>query len=504
MPSDRDICGVRCDCFDLPDHQTGHSPWPHYQGGAGTPNHDIRIVDGRSHPEHPVKLSVMITSYNHESYIAQALDSVLMQVTNFDYEIIVGEDCSTDRTRDILVDYQQRHPEKMVLVLPDQNLGRGGIELFRNMVPIARGQYAAFMDGDDYWISSQKLEKQVDFLERNPEYGMCCHNVLCIEEDGYQKTYEKDPPNHKEILTLGDVLRGDFGAASSHMYRRSIITHLPDWVWEPYGDFLFAILAAHRSKIGYIREVMGVYRLHSRGIWTQLGRIGQLKGTIAHYQQIEQHVGDQWRSLVHDEVARRYYELAVEYENQGDLNAAKDSIEQCLKTNAGWLQEVDPSVGHSGLIVIEQLRKKHWLYEHPIIYRIDVLTEPIFNRLEFETHRTIVRTRGVVRFCMGESAGILCARPNPVIASEGQVAMVCLLWNSANAEELQIRLGSPNGPMFSCGGPSGSAYTGVWVRDGMKFYLQDVSNGKLLSFAYTLDIVCVRVLPARVPIKDRT
>jgi glycosyltransferase involved in cell wall biosynthesis len=469
------------------------------------PNHEIRIVCGKSYPERPVKVSVLITSYNHERFIAQALDSAIMQETNFDYEIIVGEDCSNDRTRDVLVDYQRRYPEKMVLVLPERNLGRGGIELFRRIVPMSRGQFIAFLDGDDYWISPHKLQKQVDFMEQNPGIAMSIHNALCLYEDGSRETHELMPPGHKQILELEDVLKGDFGATNSHMYRRNVIMEMPDWIWAvQYTDWGIAVWAALNSTIGYIAEIMGVYRRHSGGVWTALGRIGQLKGSIAFYLQIEPHLGDRLRSLRRDEVARRYYELAIEYEVQDDLNNALDSLEKCLKTQAVWLQEVDPAVGDSGDKNREYLEKKLWFYKHPLIYRLHTLIREFENRLDLKIRLTFVLAWHVMSLLLGRSTGRLDAQPNPVKACEGQVGAVNISWNSRNTKELQIRVGGPTGPIFCSGGPSGSAFTGAWVRDRMRFYLQDVSKGKSINFVNTLDIVCVRVQPTGVPIKGRT
>jgi len=468
------------------------------------PNQGIRIVDERAHKESPVKVSIMITAYNHEKFIAQALDSVLMQKTDFDYEIIIGEDCSTDKTRDILIDYQIRYPEKVVLVLPEKNLGRGGIELYRRMIPIPIGEYVAFLDGDDYWTSPHKLQKQVNFLEKNPGCAMCIHNVLCLYDEGEREIHELTPPDHKEILTLEDVLRGDFGATCSHMYRKSVQDEIPDFLWSvQFLDWGLAVFAALNSTIGYIADTMGVYRRHSGGVWTSLGRINQLKGSITFYLQIEPHLEDRWRSLVQDQVANRYYELMIEYEQKGDLNNALDSLEKCLRTQASWLQEVDPAVGDSGDKNIKYLEKKRRLYNHPSIYRLYAMISESENRLHLEILLTIVRAQRAMSLLLGRSTGRLYVQPNPVNALEGQVAAVNISWNSRKTKELQIRVGSPTGPLFCSGGPSGSAFTGVWVRDRMKFYLQDISKEKPLSFANTLDIICVQVLPAGMPIKKQ-
>src|SRR5262245_13387432 len=108
-------------------------------------------IDGRSMPPSNsllssntyMKVSVLITTYNHESFIAQAIDSVLMQRVNFDYEIIIGEDCSLDSTRDIVVSFQKMYPDKIRLLLPQENLGFYGNVIFKQILELSKGQYIA-------------------------------------------------------------------------------------------------------------------------------------------------------------------------------------------------------------------------------------------------------------------------------------------------------------------------------------------------------------------------
>src|SRR5438132_1821213 len=102
-----------------------------------------------------MKLSVMMITYNHERFIAQALDSILAQRVNFDYEIVIGEDCSTDGTRDILMDFHRRYPDRIVLLLRDHNLGV--MRNFEATLGACRGRYLALLEVDDYWTSENKL-----------------------------------------------------------------------------------------------------------------------------------------------------------------------------------------------------------------------------------------------------------------------------------------------------------------------------------------------------------
>src|SRR5918999_434425 len=114
-----------------------------------------------------MKVTVLVTTYNHEKFIAQALDSVLMQRTNFDYDVMVIEDCSTDRTRSIVIDYQRAYPDRIRLVLAQTN-ERSNRTLAREFQASA-ARYIAWLDGDDFWTSPHKLQKQVDFMEAHSE-----------------------------------------------------------------------------------------------------------------------------------------------------------------------------------------------------------------------------------------------------------------------------------------------------------------------------------------------
>ena len=127
-----------------------------------------------------MKVSVLVMTYNHEKFIRQALDSVLMQETNFEYEILISEDCSTDRTRAIVLEFQQAHPEKVQLLLSTQNIHSN--EIVVRGIRAAQGEYIALLDGDDYWTSPLKLQKQVDFLDSHPECSMCFHNARIFHQ----------------------------------------------------------------------------------------------------------------------------------------------------------------------------------------------------------------------------------------------------------------------------------------------------------------------------------
>lgn len=128
-----------------------------------------------------VLVSVHMVTYQHVNFIHQAIDSILMQKTNFKYEIVIGDDFSTDGTREILKEYKRKYPDKIKLLLNKKNIGglKNGINVKKNCV----GKYIAFLEGDDYWTDENKLQSQVDFLENNEDYIACYTGVNVIGND---------------------------------------------------------------------------------------------------------------------------------------------------------------------------------------------------------------------------------------------------------------------------------------------------------------------------------
>ena len=273
-----------------------------------------------------MKVSVAMITYNHEEFIAKAIDSVLMQRTNFDYEIVIGEDCSTDRTRDIVTDYQKRYPDKFRLLLNEKNLGanRNAEQTFASCT----GEYVAVLDGDDYWTSPDKLQKQVDFLDHHPECVICFHNVLMSYKDGSRESHVYCPPDQKEFSAVEDLLeKGNIIPTCSKMYRRGLLDHVPDWICSlKMGDWPVDILHALHGKIGYINETMGVYVIHQTGIWFGIrqNREDRNNADIAVYDKFYDLLGSKYKRIIRRIIHDRHVEVAEQYERMGELTKAKE------------------------------------------------------------------------------------------------------------------------------------------------------------------------------------
>jgi glycosyltransferase involved in cell wall biosynthesis len=221
-----------------------------------------------------MKLSVCVPAYNHEKYIAQMLDGALMQRTDFPFEIVIGDDASTDNTPDIIQHYIARNPGRIRAFLHSTNQGPteprefAGRNNVLQLLKACKGEYVAMCEGDDYWTDPLKLQKQVDFLDKNPDFSICHHNMLVTYEDG-SDSHSFNLREQKIISTIEDILEDKwFMATASWVYRNHFLTHdFADWHTKAAaGDWAVMIQLAAQGKIGYLPETMGVYRKHSAGL----------------------------------------------------------------------------------------------------------------------------------------------------------------------------------------------------------------------------------------------
>lgn len=212
-----------------------------------------------------MKVSVCITTYNQDKYIAQAIEGVLIQKITFPIEIIISEDCSTDKTREICIEYQKKYPNKIYLILREKNIGM--MRNFIDTVNQCTGKYIAWCEGDDYWTDPLKLQKQVDFLDNHPDYTISSHNINVIHEGTDIPPKEWIGKRKNDTITLEDLLqKGSGGATCSLVFRNKIFGEFPEWYKQQKGgDWTLQILCASKGKMKYFNKVMGVYRKHEKG-----------------------------------------------------------------------------------------------------------------------------------------------------------------------------------------------------------------------------------------------
>ncbi len=278
----------------------------------------------------PVKVSVLVMTYNHINFIRQALDSVLAQEVSFPVEILISEDCSTDGTRELVIDYQRRYPRRIRLLLSESNIGSN--EIVGRGLSAAKGNYIALLDGDDYWCSDRKLQRQADFLDSHPACALCFHNARTISETGDRQPRNWTPAGHPEISTLEDIWMGNFIATCSTMFRRNLFGAAPTWYdgMFPITDWPLHILNAEHGTIGYIDDVMGVYRQHSGGYYSSLSEAQKLQKTLAFYKEINAHLNYKYDTIVKIAISKYFYDWAQVYIARGDFDRARSCFTICL------------------------------------------------------------------------------------------------------------------------------------------------------------------------------
>jgi glycosyltransferase involved in cell wall biosynthesis len=238
---------------------------------SGQEQLEKKISDSYEIPNNVLKVvpkpivSVRTSAYQHAKYIKQCIEGVLMQKTNFPIEYIIGEDFSTDGTREIVLEYAEKYPDVIRVVTADYNVGMKANG--RRCIERMRGKYIAVCEGDDYWTDPYKLQKQVDFLEKHKDYAFCFHPVRVFFENKEEEEFiaPQVDANNEVNFTVKRLLQGNFIYTNSVMYRKQKDESTPPDVIP--GDWYAHLYHAQFGKIGFINEVMSIYRRHPGGIW---------------------------------------------------------------------------------------------------------------------------------------------------------------------------------------------------------------------------------------------
>jgi glycosyltransferase involved in cell wall biosynthesis len=279
------------------------------------------------------KVAVLVSTYNHERFIEESVRSVVTQKTDFDYRVIIMDDCSTDQTRKIVVRLRDEFPEKIELILADKN--RNDNSLWREVIHDTSSPYVAIIHGDDYWTSSDKLQKQADYMDAHPEIAIIFHNATTIYEDGSVPAELFNPTDQKLVSTLDDLWKGNFIAGCAPMIRKAAIGYIPEWFIElKWGDWPLYILAARHGTIGYVNDVMGVYRVHRAGLWSGRNETQQIEGVIQFYEAMNRNLEYHYNPAIRASVTKCYYRLAVVHERNIDFARARWCAAKCIARGA--------------------------------------------------------------------------------------------------------------------------------------------------------------------------
>lgn len=225
---------------------------------------------------YPYLVSVRLMVYNHESYIREAMKSILSQKTNFLVEVVIGDDFSSDKSLELIREYQDTATIHFKIL--DRKVGGeywqnrqklGRLHNFYNIIENCSGKYIALLDGDDYWTDPNKLQKQVDFLENNNDYVLCFHNANFFYLDGVKKKFSDKYLflNSKNEFKREDLLKYQWFIPTASILFKNTFAEFPDYFLKVYaGDFNLQLYFSKLGKFHYISDVMSVYRITDQGV----------------------------------------------------------------------------------------------------------------------------------------------------------------------------------------------------------------------------------------------
>lgn len=219
-----------------------------------------------------IMVSICCTAYNHQDFIGDAIEGFLIQKTNFPIEIIIHDDASSDSTPKIIETFRKKYPDIIKPIYQTENQYSKGRKISADIIwPRASGKYIAVCEGDDFWLDPEKIQKQVDYMERNPECSMCFHGAKAIIFDSSLTDRLIRPYKKNRVVDIEDLIvgGGGFFPTASLLFRRDLINDLPEFVIQSsVGDFPMALFLASQGTIYYMDEIMSVYRYRFPGSWT--------------------------------------------------------------------------------------------------------------------------------------------------------------------------------------------------------------------------------------------
>ncbi|MDJ0364558.1 glycosyltransferase [Hymenobacter sp. H14-R3] len=261
----------------------------------------------------------MIT-YNHASFLAQAIEGVMMQQVTFAVHLIIADDKSTDSTLSIAQDYAERFPNRITVLTRPHNLGM--MPNFIDALNYCNGSYIALCEGDDYWDDPKKLQMQVDFLESNHDYSISFHNLRMVSADGQKSLGLIQKSDQSETTTIIDLAKGNFISTLSCVFRNTVAgpektTQLPDWYSQvPIGDYCLHMLNAKHGKIKYFPAVMGAYRMHGDGAWSLQNQITRSQKLFDTLEKLKHEFDGEVRQLLNEQQLHNLSVIADEAKRQ--------------------------------------------------------------------------------------------------------------------------------------------------------------------------------------------
>lgn len=216
-----------------------------------------------------MKVSVCCITYNQSKFIVQAIESILSQNFNEDYELVIADDCSTDGTREILQSFKEKFPQKIKLILHERNIGV--VKNFKSALDHCSGEYIAICEGDDYWIDKNKLNKQLHILESKPEYALSFHEAKLHFESGINNDFPDINKNTPETTTIENMIQGNYIHTPTCFFRNWLLAaggFPKEFENLQIGDWALHLCTLRYGKAHFLKEEMAAYRISTNGTWS--------------------------------------------------------------------------------------------------------------------------------------------------------------------------------------------------------------------------------------------
>ncbi len=266
------------------------------------------VKKGGALVQNEIMVSIICNAYNHQKYIKDALEGFVMQKTNFPFEVLIHDDASTDKTADIIREYEKKYPELIKPIYQTENQYSQGVKISESFqFPRVKGKYVAVCEGDDYWTDPCKLQKQYDAMEQHPEVDICAHqaNVLDAQAEKvlrkFTSYYENKVFSTEEVIMGG----GGFVATNSLFYRSEIDKDRPPFRQKSNMDFVLQTHGSLRGGMLYLKDCMAMYRTNVNGSWTTRNkrdkdfRVKNFRFIDSIWEQVDKDTDYKYKDIIH-------------------------------------------------------------------------------------------------------------------------------------------------------------------------------------------------------------
>ena len=292
---------------------------------------------------HSCLVTVFCLAYNHEKYIRKTLEGFVKQKTSFKFKVLVHDDASTDGTQDIIKEYAEKYPDIFECILQDENKYQKGIDIeFEYVIPKLDGKYVAVCEGDDYWTDPNKLQLQVDYMEKHHDCTLCVHDTEKMFEDGKSTGTTFNTSRKEKDYSFEDIVLSEPSAYfhfSSFMWRNDTLRKKNTaFTMNGIGDYPMALYFSSIGYIHYIPRVMTKYRLNAVGSWSSAmnadnkKRIGQHNNIIAGFKTIDEYTKHKYSPVIKKAIAREKAKIMVMEKDYGSLVRSPECIAALCRT----------------------------------------------------------------------------------------------------------------------------------------------------------------------------